>query len=119
TDTCVPRSRLAASIEGAAAIMSKASFPYMIFGHVGDGNFHVLMVVDPDSEAEREEAESFNEAIVHLALSMDGTCTGEHGIGYHKKAFLLRETGEPAVELMQQIKAALDPHGILNPDKIF
>lgn len=119
TDTCVPRSRLAESIEGAAAIMANASFPHMIFGHVGDGNFHVLMVVDPDSEAERHEAEVLNEAIVHLALSMEGTCTGEHGIGYHKKGFLLRETGAPAVDLMRQIKSVLDPHGILNPDKIF
>ncbi|WP_342130894.1 FAD-binding oxidoreductase [Hydrogenophaga sp. OTU3427] len=119
TDTCVPRSRLAESIEGAAAIMADAPFPHMIFGHVGDGNFHVLMVVDPDSEAERDRAEALNEAIVHLALSMGGTCTGEHGIGYHKKAFLLRETGAPAVDLMRQIKSVLDPHGILNPDKIF
>lgn len=119
TDTCVPRSRLAESIEGAARVMAAASFPNMIFGHVGDGNFHVLMVVDPTSKAERVEAEVLNEAIVSLALSLEGTCTGEHGIGYHKKEFLRRETGEPAVALMQQIKSALDPKGILNPDKIF
>lgn len=119
TDTCVPRSRLAESIEGAARVMAGASFPHMTFGHVGDGNFHVLMVVDPDSEAERAEAETLNEAIVALALAMGGTCTGEHGIGFHKKAFLRRETGAAAVELMQTIKAALDPNGILNPDKIF
>ncbi|QGZ63358.1 FAD-binding oxidoreductase [Paraburkholderia acidisoli] len=119
TDTCVPRSRLAESIEGAGRIMADASFPSMIFGHVGDGNFHVLMVIDPGSEAEREEAEALNEAIVTLALSLGGTCTGEHGIGYHKKAFLRRETGDTAIELMQRIKAAVDPHGILNPDKIF
>jgi D-lactate dehydrogenase (cytochrome) len=119
TDTCVPRSRLAESIEGAARVMANASFPNMTFGHVGDGNFHVLMVVDPDSESERAEAEALNEAIVDLALSMGGTCTGEHGIGYHKKAFLRREAGAPAVELMQQIKVVLDPNGILNPDKIF
>lgn len=119
TDTCVPRSRLAESIEGAARVMEMASFPNMIFGHVGDGNFHVLMVVDPTSEAEREEAEMLNEAIVSLALSLEGTCTGEHGIGFHKKDFLRRETGESAVDLMKQIKQLLDPHGILNPDKIF
>jgi D-lactate dehydrogenase (cytochrome) len=119
TDTCVPRSRLAESIEGAARIMAGASFPNMIFGHVGDGNFHVLMILDPASAAEREEAERLNAAIVDLALSMQGTCTGEHGIGFHKKDFLLREAGEPAVDLMRQIKAVLDPHGILNPDKIF
>jgi len=119
TDTCVPRSRLAESIEGATRIMAQASFPHMTFGHVGDGNFHVLMVIDPDSEAEREEAERLNESIVELALSLGGTCTGEHGIGFHKKAFLRREAGDAAVQLMQRIKIALDPNGILNPDKIF
>lgn len=119
TDTCVPRSRLAESIDGAARVMARASFPNMIFGHVGDGNFHVLMVIDPNSEAERDEAEALNDEIVGLALSLGGTCTGEHGIGYHKKAFLRRETGDAAVELMRRIKTALDPHGIFNPDKIF
>lgn len=119
TDTCVPRSSLNASIDGAGRIMADASFPSMIFGHVGDGNFHVLMVIDPHSEAEREEAERLNEAIVTLALSLGGTCTGEHGIGYHKKEFLRRETGDSAIDLMQRIKAAIDPNGILNPDKIF
>ena len=118
TDTCVPRSRLAESIEGAARIMEKASFPSMIFGHVGDGNFHVLMILDPDNATEREEAERLNEEIVALALSLGGTCTGEHGIGFHKKEFLVRETGAAAVGLMRRIRAALDPPGILNPDKI-
>jgi D-lactate dehydrogenase (cytochrome) len=119
TDTCVPRSRLAESIDGAARIMARASFPNMTFGHVGDGNFHVLMVIDPDSADERREAEVLNAEIVALALSMGGTCTGEHGIGLHKKEFLPMEAGLPAVALMKRIKAALDPHGILNPDKIF
>jgi D-lactate dehydrogenase (cytochrome) len=119
TDTCVPRSRLAESIDGAARIMARASFPNMTFGHVGDGNFHVLMVIDPDSADERREAEALNAEIVALALSMGGTCTGEHGIGLHKKEFLPMEAGLPAVALMKRIKAALDPHGILNPDKIF
>lgn len=119
TDTCVPRSRLAESITGAQTIMERATFPNMLFGHVGDGNFHVLMIVNPDSAAERDEAERLNEAIVGMALSMGGTCTGEHGIGLHKKEFLRREAGEPALALMQRIKQAIDPRGILNPDKIF
>lgn len=119
TDTCVPRSRLAESITGAQTIMERATFPNMVFGHVGDGNFHVLMIVDPHSAAEREQAEQLNEAIVGLALSMGGTCTGEHGIGLHKKDFLRQEAGEPAMALMHRIKQAIDPRGILNPDKIF
>lgn len=119
TDACVPRSRLAACIERAGEVTRGASFPTMIFGHVGDGNFHVLMIVDPASEAERHEAEVLNAAIVDVALAAGGTCTGEHGIGLHKKDFLLREAGAPAVDLMRDIKGLLDPQGILNPDKIF
>jgi len=119
TDTCVPRSRLADCIERAAELTRDTSFPTMIFGHVGDGNFHVLMIVDPASEAERREAEQLNAAIVDVALNAGGTCTGEHGIGLHKKDFLLREAGAPAVALMRDLKALLDPHEILNPGKIF
>ncbi len=119
TDTCVPRSRLAASIEGAHAIMAKASFPHMVFGHVGDGNFHVLMVIDPNAEAEWAEAEALNAAIVDLALNLEGTCTGEHGIGLHKRGFLEREAGAEGVALMRRLKAVLDPQGLLNPDKVF
>ncbi|HSW19739.1 MAG TPA: FAD-linked oxidase C-terminal domain-containing protein [Ramlibacter sp.] len=119
TDTCVPRSRLAECIARAGDVTRGASFPTMIFGHVGDGNFHVLMIVDPANEAERHEAEAINAAIVDVAMSAGGTCSGEHGIGYHKKDFLLREAGASAVDLMRDIKALLDPHGILNPEKIF
>ncbi|MBW6528547.1 FAD-binding protein [Sphingomonas sp. RHCKR7] len=119
TDTCVPRSRLAESLAGAMRIMADAVFPHMIFGHVGDGNFHVLMAIDPSSESEHSEAETLNTAIVDLALSLGGTCSGEHGIGFHKKAFLRREAGEDATEVMRQIKSLLDPRNIMNPDKIF
>lgn len=119
TDTCVPRSRLAACIDAAARVMATATFPNMTFGHVGDGNFHVLMIVDPASTQERAEADRLNESIVGIALDAGGTCTGEHGIGWHKKEFLEREAGAPAIALMRRIKAVLDPNGIMNPDKIF
>lgn len=119
TDTCVPRSRLADCIAAAGEVMAQASFPNMTFGHVGDGNFHVLMIVDPRSDEERQEAERLNERIVALALEAGGTCTGEHGVGWHKKAFLAREAGAPAIGLMRQIKTLFDPAGILNPGKIF
>lgn len=119
TDTCVPISSLSDCIAKAGLAMEGASFPFMIFGHVGEGNFHVLMIVDPASSAELGEAERRNERIVDIALAAGGTCTGEHGIGLHKKEFLVREAGVEVVELMRQIKALLDPKGILNPGKIF
>jgi D-lactate dehydrogenase (cytochrome) len=119
TDTCVPISRLADSITGARAILDTAAFPTAILGHVGDGNFHAILLIDPDNAAEVTEAERLNDEIVRLALSMGGTCTGEHGIGMHKMGFLLEEAGEEAIELMRGIKRALDPQGLLNPGKIF
>ena len=119
SDTCVPISRLADSITGARAILDTAAFPTAILGHVGDGNFHAILLIDPENQAEVTEAERLNDEIVRLALSMGGTCTGEHGIGMHKMGFLLEEAGEEAVELMRGIKRALDPQGLLNPGKIF
>lgn len=119
TDTCVPISQLAGSLEGAAAILQSASFPTMLFGHVGDGNFHALLIIDPSNPAELAEAERLNEAIVMLAIEAGGTCTGEHGIGLHKMDFLRVEAGEEGIELMQRIKSAFDPLNLLNPGKIF
>jgi D-lactate dehydrogenase (cytochrome) len=119
TDTCVPISKLADSIVGARKILDEASFPSMLVGHVGDGNFHAVLLIDPDNPAEIEEAERLNDRIVHLAQSMEGTCTGEHGVGLHKMGFLIEEAGDDAVELMRRIKRALDPDNIMNPGKIF
>ncbi|RIK91377.1 MAG: 2-hydroxy-acid oxidase [Burkholderiales bacterium] len=119
TDTCVPISRLSDSITGARRILDTASFPTLIVGHVGDGNFHSMLLIDPDDPTEMAEAERLNDEIVRLALSMDGTCTGEHGVGLHKMGFLEEEAGEDAIDLMRRIKRALDPDDILNPGKIF
>jgi D-lactate dehydrogenase (cytochrome) len=119
TDTCVPISRLADSIEGARRILDTASFPSMLLGHVGDGNFHAALLIDSSDPREVEEAERINDEIVRLAQSMDGTCTGEHGVGLHKIGFLEDEAGDDALELMRRIKRAFDPDNILNPGKIF
>ena len=118
TDTCVPISRLAESLLGAEQILADAPFPTMLFGHVGDGNFHALLIVDLANPQEMAEAERLNTRIVELALSMGGTCTGEHGIGLHKMDFLEREAGPQAIALMRRLKQAFDPLDILNPGKV-
>lgn len=118
TDVCVPISRLADCIGATNEDLAKASFPSLIVGHVGDGNFHVMMLLDGDNPAEFEEAELLNRRLVDRALQMDGTCTGEHGVGLHKMQFLEQEHGA-GVNLMRSIKRTLDPNNILNPGKIF
>jgi D-lactate dehydrogenase (cytochrome) len=119
TDTCVPISRLTECISQAVADADAAGLQYYIVGHVGDGNFHIAYLIDPAKPQERETAERLNDRLVHRALAMEGTCTGEHGIGLHKQGFLVDETGAGSVELMRTLKRALDPKNILNPGKIF
>ncbi|MEZ5651218.1 MAG: FAD-linked oxidase C-terminal domain-containing protein [Burkholderiaceae bacterium] len=119
TDTCVPISRLADSLVGAREILDRSPTPTMIVGHVGDGNFHCILLLDPDNAEEVAQCEGLNDEIVKLALSMGGTCTGEHGIGLHKIDFLVDEAGQDAIDLMRRIKLALDPDNIMNPGKIF
>lgn len=119
TDTCVPISRLAECVQAAVDEADAAGLPYFIVGHVGDGNFHVGYLIDPNRPEERETAERLNRRLVARALAMDGTCTGEHGIGLHKMDFLVAEAGDGAIELMRCIKHSLDPKNILNPGKIF
>ncbi|HEX7385835.1 MAG TPA: FAD-linked oxidase C-terminal domain-containing protein [Castellaniella sp.] len=118
TDVCVPISRLAECVGDTAAELDQASFPYTIVGHVGDGNFHVLMLLDPDNPAEWTESEQLNQRLVERAIAMQGTCTGEHGVGLHKQAFMRAEHGQDGLDVMAAIKAALDPHDILNPGKM-
>ncbi len=119
TDTCVPISRLADCLLDSVAEADASGLPYFLVGHVGDGNFHFGYLIDPNIPAERETAEQLNHQLVQRALALEGTCTGEHGIGLHKMDFLLSETGTGAVDMMRTIKRALDPHNIMNPGKIF
>ncbi len=119
TDVCVPISRLADCVTETERDLNASQLPCPIVGHVGDGNFHVAILVDPDKPEEMAEAEDINRRIVERALAMGGTCTGEHGVGLHKMGFLVQEHGEDALDLMRAIKAALDPNQILNPGKIF
>lgn len=119
TDTCVPISRLADCLLDSVAEVDASGLPYFLVGHVGDGNFHFGYLIDADSAEERTLAEDLNHKLVHRALQLDGTCSGEHGVGLHKMGFLVEEAGAGAVELMRTIKRALDPKNILNPGKIF
>ena len=119
TDTCVPISRLASCIDKAVTEADEAGLPYYIVGHVGDGNFHIAYMIDPAKPEQRVLAERLNDQLVHHALSLEGTCTGEHGIGLHKQGFLVDEAGAATVDMMRLLKRALDPKNILNPGKIF
>ena len=118
TDCCVPISRLAECILVTKADCEAQQMIYSIIGHVGDGNFHVLMMIDPNDPADVARAEAINARMVTRVLQMDGTCTGEHGVGMHKMGFLIEEHGSDAIDTMRAIKHALDPQNILNPGKI-
>jgi D-lactate dehydrogenase (cytochrome) len=119
TDACVPISRLAEAIADSVAEADAAALPYYIVGHVGDGNYHVAYLIDPTKPEQRDSAEDLNLKLVQRALRLEGTCTGEHGIGLHKQGFLIDEAGAGAVQMMRTLKQALDPHNIMNPGKIF
>jgi D-lactate dehydrogenase (cytochrome) len=117
TDVCVPISRLTECIVETSKDIKRASMPIPLFGHVGDGNFHCEILVRPDSESDLEEARQFNERVVNRALAMEGTCTGEHGIGFGKMRSLQKELGD-AVDLMASLKRAIDPENLMNPGKV-
>jgi len=118
TDVCVPVSRLAECILETQADIDTLGLPAPIVGHVGDGNFHTAVLVDPNDPEEVARAEAFHARLVRRAIAMEGTCTGEHGIGYGKAAFLLEEHGAEAVAMMRAIKRALDPDDLFNPGKL-
>ena len=118
TDVCVPVSRLADCVSAAQDRLAAMGMLAPIVGHVGDGNFHCLLLVDTEDAAEVAQAEEFIGWLNELAISMDGTCTGEHGIGQGKAGYLERELGQGAMGMMQAIKRAVDPLNILNPGKM-
>jgi D-lactate dehydrogenase (cytochrome) len=119
TDVCVPISRLAECVTQSQRDVKESRLLAPIVGHVGDGNFHMLLLIDHTDADEVERAKAFLERLVDRALAMDGTCTGEHGIGQGKMKYLPAEHGEPALAAMRAIKRALDPLDIMNPGKIF
>jgi D-lactate dehydrogenase (cytochrome) len=118
TDACVPISRLADCVEETLADIAKSGLVAPIVGHVGDGNFHVSPLVDMGNVAEIDAAEAFASRLAHRAIAMGGTCTGEHGIGQKKIAYMEDEHGAPALDLMRRIKAAFDPQNLFNPGKV-
>jgi D-lactate dehydrogenase (cytochrome) len=118
TDVCVPISALADCIAAAQADIAELGITAPIVGHVGDGNFHTVVLIDPEDAGDVARAEEFHRRLVERALAHDGTCTGEHGVGYGKSKFLVAEHGVAAVETMRAIKRALDPDGIFNPGKV-
>lgn len=118
TDVCVPISNLAEAVKGTKADLARSSIIAPMVGHVGDGNFHLIMLVDPANAEEIAEAQAIHDRMVMRVLALDGTCTGEHGIGEGKMKFLEAEHGE-GIAVMRAIKQALDPQNILNPGKMF
>ena len=117
TDVCVPISRLAECVVETKADNAGAPFPICLVGHAGDGNFHLIYVLDPDSAPELDEARRLNDRMIRRALAMGGTCSGEHGVGFGKMKYLEAEHG-PALEVMRMLKRALDPDNRMNPGKM-
>jgi D-lactate dehydrogenase (cytochrome) len=118
TDVCVPIAELPGALRHARQTVAAHDLEGAILGHVGDGNYHTVFMVDPHDPAEVERAERVNAEIVRYGLSRGGTCTGEHGVGFGKIGYLAAEHGD-ALPLMRTIKQAMDPNDILNPGKLF
>ncbi|XP_010452597.1 PREDICTED: D-lactate dehydrogenase [cytochrome], mitochondrial [Camelina sativa] len=118
TDVCVPLSHLAELISRSKKELDASSLLCTVIAHAGDGNFHTCIMFDPSNEEQRKEAERLNHFMVHSALSMDGTCTGEHGVGTGKMKYLEKELGIEALQTMKRIKKTLDPNDIMNPGKL-
>jgi D-lactate dehydrogenase (cytochrome) len=118
TDVCVPISRLAECVTETQRDIEESRILAPIVGHVGDGNFHLTLLIDMDDADEVKRAKALSERLVERALAMDGTCTGEHGVGQGKMKYMAAEHGAAALAVMASIKRALDPQNIMNPGKI-
>ncbi len=117
TDVCVPISRLAECISDTREDINKSGLLAPIVGHVGDGNFHLVLLIDPEKADEMRTAHEINERMIQRAIAMEGTCTGEHGVGIGKQPYLAAEYGD-ALDVMRALKQALDPHNLMNPGKL-
>jgi D-lactate dehydrogenase (cytochrome) len=118
TDVCVPISRLAECVHETMEDVKSYIAPVPLLGHIGDGNFHLMFLVDPDKPEETELAKQFNKRLIERALAMEGTCTGEHGIGLGKMGSLRLELGDDVMDVMRDIKKVLDPDNLMNPGKV-
>lgn len=118
TDVCVPISRLADCIAETLADLGQTGLTAPLLGHVGDGNFHMLLLIHPDDADMAGKASEFARRLAERAIAMDGTCTGEHGIGLGKRKYMAKEHGDGALDVMRAIKRALDPYNLMNPGKI-
>jgi D-lactate dehydrogenase (cytochrome) len=118
TDVCVPISRLAECIAASLDDLAQTGLTAPLLGHVGDGNFHMLLLVNPGDPAAMGQAQAYAQRLAERAIAMDGTCTGEHGIGLGKRKYMAMEHGAAALTAMRAIKQALDPHNLMNPGKI-
>ena len=118
TDVCVPISRLAECVHETMEDVKNYINPVPLLGHIGDGNFHLMLMVDPDKPEQTELAKQFNKRLVERALKMEGTCTGEHGIGMGKMDSMRMELGDDMMDLMRDIKKVFDPEGLMNPGKV-
>jgi D-lactate dehydrogenase (cytochrome) len=118
TDACVPISKLAECLLETRRDIDESGFLAPIVGHVGDGNFHLVILVDPDDADEMHRAHELNDRLVHRTIALGGTCTGEHGVGSGKMDFLIAEHGGDAISVMRAVKLAIDPQNIMNPGKI-
>ena len=117
TDVCVPISRLAECLAETEKDIAASGRMVPVLGHIGDGNFHLCIIVDPDNPKDIEVAEQMNHRLVERAIAMEGTCTGEHGIGFGKIDFMDAEHGA-GVDVMRMVKRSMDPDNIMNPGKI-
>jgi D-lactate dehydrogenase (cytochrome) len=118
TDVCVPISRLAECVSETMADVKSYFAPVPLLGHIGDGNFHLMLLVDPAKPEETETAKVFNKRLIERALKMEGTCTGEHGVGMGKMSSMKLELGEDVIDVMRDIKKVFDPENLMNPGKV-